>query len=292
MFFDQSATAARSIITCEDSNEIVTHYKKFIYKRTWNFLRAQQPGKFSFKELYQVACLGAVLASKRFRPELGFDFSTYARQDIDGELVRYAGTRDENHQKYDDQADPPSGRVGSARFTGLKWQWERDGHLHEKITVAPALKNIRWKRDPDACLRNGWACMPPHDKGDLPQFDKKARAEAQRVKSRRIPILTPKEIDGWEVAEWAPSLETDIGEAKRHAAKRGVPVEPVAFHSVPETDNGVPQVSALSVRVLYIMAEPTGEAEAFMERQVDKEKPRHKLTWGGKLKEGARSAGP
>lgn len=47
-----------------------------------------------YDDLYQVGCIGLIKASARFKPELGFQFSTYASQIIYGEIKRFI--RDDN----------------------------------------------------------------------------------------------------------------------------------------------------------------------------------------------------
>lgn len=51
--------------------------------------RYARRGGESFDDLYQVACLGLVLAAQRFDPGRGFTFSTYANSVISGEIKRH-----------------------------------------------------------------------------------------------------------------------------------------------------------------------------------------------------------
>lgn len=51
----------------------------FNIKRLWNRFHLY---RFDLDEVFQVARLGIVIASKRFKPELGFQFSTYASRVI------------------------------------------------------------------------------------------------------------------------------------------------------------------------------------------------------------------
>jgi hypothetical protein len=289
MFTEQGAYSAPIPIYAPDPAAFVLRYQNFIKKRVRRFLSTQQDGKFDLKELHSVASLGALKAAKRFKPSLGYDFSTYARSDIDGALNSFA-KKHPRHAEYKDEDSPPTGRVSAARFAGLKWRWERDGHLHEKMTVAPALKNLSWSRDPDACIRNGWEARPPHDKGERPVFDARARSSAQKVVVRLI--TTQREIDRDEEAIESPTLETDIGEAKRHAAKRGVPVEIGAMVSMWFARDCCQRCRAQASRqagsplpAQYIMTEPRSVAEQITQARLDKSPCSSKqTTWGGRQK--------
>ena len=48
--------------------------------------------KYSYEELLEVALIASLTAEKRFKPELKWDFSTYARRDIEGALVQYVSS--------------------------------------------------------------------------------------------------------------------------------------------------------------------------------------------------------
>lgn len=46
--------------------------------------------KYEYDDLFQVACIGLMRASERFKPELNLKFSTFAYPCIDGEILRHA----------------------------------------------------------------------------------------------------------------------------------------------------------------------------------------------------------
>lgn len=48
--------------------------------------------KYSYEELLEVALLASLTAEKRFNKDLKWDFSTYARRDIEGALVQYVSS--------------------------------------------------------------------------------------------------------------------------------------------------------------------------------------------------------
>lgn len=48
--------------------------------------------RYTFEELLDEAILASLVAEKRYKPELGWDFSTYAKFDIEGALTRFTSS--------------------------------------------------------------------------------------------------------------------------------------------------------------------------------------------------------
>lgn len=58
-----------------------------------------------YDDLYQVGCIGLIKASARFKPELGFQFSTYASRFIYGAIKQYLRNNNEMHFVRNDVED-------------------------------------------------------------------------------------------------------------------------------------------------------------------------------------------
>lgn len=70
-----------------------------------------------WEDLYQMASIGLVKAAKGFKPELGYEFSTYAVSKIDGELKRYV--RDNNFNSFKIQRHVKMLYLKYVRLNGL-----------------------------------------------------------------------------------------------------------------------------------------------------------------------------
>ncbi len=71
--------------TEENFDRIIEQYKNLVYFIVHKYF----VGKDTFEDIVQVGMLGLVLAVKRFEPERGLRFSTFAFRTIRGEIQRY-----------------------------------------------------------------------------------------------------------------------------------------------------------------------------------------------------------
>jgi hypothetical protein len=74
--------------------QIVDAHLPLIRKLVWEFIKRQEEGRFSFRELMPVAYEAARKAMGTFDPGLGFVFATHVRKRLQYALNDYAGDRD------------------------------------------------------------------------------------------------------------------------------------------------------------------------------------------------------
>lgn len=66
-------------------------YLPFILKRV-NKKYIQHHRRYSYEDLLDEALLASLVAEKRYKPELGYDFSTYSKYDIEGALSTFTSS--------------------------------------------------------------------------------------------------------------------------------------------------------------------------------------------------------
>lgn len=88
-----SNTKKPSIETQEslEVGELTLKYLPFILTRVKK-AHIKNHRRYTFEELLEEALLASLVAEKRYKPKLGWDFSTYAKYDIEGALTRFTSS--------------------------------------------------------------------------------------------------------------------------------------------------------------------------------------------------------
>lgn len=103
--------------------------------------------KYTYEELLDEALLASLIAEKRYKPELGYDFTTYAKFDINGALTTYTTNLTKTQLqlfiklvKFVDKYSATNGKHPSKAsiLKGLKISEERYVHLIQDL-VPPSI---------------------------------------------------------------------------------------------------------------------------------------------------------
>lgn len=103
--------------------------------------------KYTYEELLDEALLASLIAEKRYKPELGYDFTTYAKFDINGALTTYTTNLTKTQLelfvklvKFVDKYSAANGKhpSKSSILKGLKISEERYTHLIQDL-VPPTI---------------------------------------------------------------------------------------------------------------------------------------------------------
>lgn len=69
----------------EAKTQLYESFKRFIYK----IVHKINPSKQNFEDYFQFGCVGFLKAVRDFKPELGFNFTTYMEPKVRGEIIRF-----------------------------------------------------------------------------------------------------------------------------------------------------------------------------------------------------------
>lgn len=88
-----SNTKKPSVETQEslEVGELTLKYLPFILTRVKK-AHVKHYRRYSFDELLEEALLASLMAEKRYNPKLGWDFSTYAKYDVEGALTKFTSS--------------------------------------------------------------------------------------------------------------------------------------------------------------------------------------------------------
>lgn len=139
---------------CSDTlkvGELTLKYLPFILTRVKK-KHIQYYRRHSYEELLEEAILASLLSEKRFNPTLGWDFTTYAKYDIDGALTKFVSTLSNTQLtlynkmlKFIDKYSSEYGKHPSKRsiIDGLNISEEKYTHLLQDLeppSIVPYMK--------------------------------------------------------------------------------------------------------------------------------------------------------